>query len=157
MTDRSAIMRAVKGKDTAPELLVRRLAHALGYRFRLHRRDLPGTPDLVFPSRRKVIFVHGCFWHGHDCARGARVPSANREYWVGKIGRNRVRDAANLIALADRGWGTLAIWECELQNLGVLRSTLTEFLELRVPHCLSSLSTTPSLAVGEARREAELA
>src|SRR5579863_2115314 len=89
---RSRIMGAVKGSDTAPEMMVRRMAHRMGYRFRLHRKDLPGKPDLVFPGLRKVVFVHGCFWHGHDCTRGARVPIRNRDYWTAKIARNRERD-----------------------------------------------------------------
>jgi DNA mismatch endonuclease (patch repair protein) len=114
--ERSAVMAAVKGKDTKPERLVRRLAHALGYRFRLHRKDLPGAPDLAFPGRAKALFVHGCFWHGHDCARGARAPKANAEYWRGKIARNRARDAAALDALAARGWDALVLWECELKR-----------------------------------------
>ena len=102
--DRARVMRAVKGKDTKPEMIVRRLAHALGYRFRLHRKDLPGKPDLVFPGRRKVIFVHGCFWHGHECARGSRQPKQNAEYWRNKIARNVERDADNLQALERLGW-----------------------------------------------------
>ena len=85
---RSAVMRRVKGRDTTPELKVRRLLWSLGARYRLHRKDLPGKPDIVLPGRRLAIFVHGCFWHGHDCARGARVPKQNRDYWLGKVGRN---------------------------------------------------------------------
>jgi len=96
---RSAVMRRVKGRDTAPELRVRRLLWSLGARYRLARADLPGKPDIVLPGRRLAIFVHGCFWHGHDCARGGRVPKANRDYWVGKIARNRTRDAAVRAAL----------------------------------------------------------
>jgi DNA mismatch endonuclease (patch repair protein) len=114
--ERSAVMAAVKGKDTTPELRVRRLAHALGYRFRLHRKDLPGAPDLVFPGRSKAIFVHGCFWHGHDCPRGARAPKANAAYWSAKIARNRARDAAALDALSALGWEALVLWECELKR-----------------------------------------
>ena len=118
MTDpaRSAVMRAVKGRDTKPEITVRRAAHALGYRFRLHRKDLPGSPDLVFPSRKKVVFVHGCFWHGHDCARGARTPKTNAEYWRAKIARNVVRDARVERELAALGWAVLTIRECELND-----------------------------------------
>src|SRR4249920_1604267 len=101
---RRRTMQAVKSKDTAPELLVRSLAHRMGYRFRLHRKDLPGKPDLVFPGRRKAIFVHGCFWHGHDCARGARVPKNNRDYWVTKVGRNVARDERSREALTALGW-----------------------------------------------------
>ena len=125
---RSAVMRAVKGKNTTPELLVRRLAHSLGYRFRLHRRDLPGKPDLVFPARRKAIFVHGCFWHGHDCARGARVPKQNRDYWVAKIERNHRRDEANLRALEAQGWQVMTLWECELKDEASLRARIVDFL-----------------------------
>src|SRR5215469_15232064 len=91
---RSAVMRRVKARDTTPELKVRRLLTGLGLRYRLHRKDLPGAPDIALPGRRLAVFVHGCFWHVHDCARGARTPKANRDYWVGKIARNRMRDAA---------------------------------------------------------------
>ena len=110
---RSAVMRAVKSRDTGPELKVRRAAHALGLRFRLGRDDLPGKPDLVFPARRVALFVHGCFWHGHDCPRGARVPQANRAYWLAKIGRNVARDVRNLADLRKLGWKPAVIWECE--------------------------------------------
>jgi DNA mismatch endonuclease (patch repair protein) len=123
-------MRAVRGKDTAPEMRVRRVAHALGRRFRLHRRDLPGSPDLVFARDRKAIFVHGCFWHGHDCPRGARAPKANAAYWSAKIARNKARDAAALTALAVRGWRTLVLWECETRPEAALRSRLASFLRL---------------------------
>lgn len=125
---RSRIMRAVKGGDTAPEMTVRRLAHRLGYRFRLHRKDLPGKPDLVFPRLHKVVFVNGCFWHGHDCARGAREPKANAEYWRTKIGRNRLRDAANVAALKARGWRAAVVWECELKELDRVERRLSGFL-----------------------------
>nr|PZN75925.1 MAG: very short patch repair endonuclease [Pseudomonadota bacterium] len=118
---RSKTMAAVKGKDTEPELVVRRLCHSLGYRYRLHRADLPGKPDLVFPSRRKVIFVHGCFWHGHDCARGSRVPKTNRTYWVAKIGRNRARDERYQQRLRELGWRVLTVWECETKSPGLKR------------------------------------
>src|ERR1700749_1114031 len=121
---RSRIMRAVKSSDTAPELAVRSMVHRLGFRFRLHRKDLPGKPDLVFPGPRKVIFVHGCFWHGHDCARGARMPKANAEYWRGKIGRNVARDAKHLVALKETGWHTAVVWECELKDPGKLQKRL---------------------------------
>lgn len=125
---RSRTMRAVKGADTAPELTVRRLAHRLGYRFRLHRRDLPGCPDLVFPARRKVVFVHGCFWHGHDCRRGARTPSANRDYWVNKIARNVERDSRSVGRLTQMGWSALTLWECQLRDLVALERRLQTFL-----------------------------
>jgi DNA mismatch endonuclease (patch repair protein) len=113
---RSAVMRAVKSRGTAPELKVRRAAHALGLRFRLGRSDLPGKPDLVFPSRRIALFVHGCFWHGHDCARGARMPHTNRTYWQAKIARNMERDAASLASLRKLDWKPAVIWECETKD-----------------------------------------
>jgi DNA mismatch endonuclease (patch repair protein) len=106
-------MRAVRSKDTTPEVIVRRIVRGLGYRYRLHRNDLPGTPDLAFGPRRKAIFVNGCFWHGHDCPRGAREPKENSAYWQAKIIRNRARDLASLEALAASGWSVLTVWECE--------------------------------------------
>jgi len=126
--DRSEIMRAVKSRDTNPEMIVRRLVHRLGYRYRLHRQDLPGKPDLTFPGRRKVVFMHGCFWHGHDCARGARVPKNNRDYWTAKIARNQARDANECERLRAMGWSVLTVCECEIKDLG-LESRLRAFLE----------------------------
>jgi DNA mismatch endonuclease (patch repair protein) len=125
---RSAVMRRVKGRDTAPEMLVRRLLTRLGVRYRLHRADLPGKPDIVMPGRKLVIFVHGCFWHGHDCARGARVPKANRAYWEAKIGRNRARDVIHRAALEARGWRVLTLWECGLKDEGELERTIKAVL-----------------------------
>jgi DNA mismatch endonuclease (patch repair protein) len=125
---RRRTMQAVKSKDTVPELLVRSLAHRMGYRFRLHRKDLPGKPDLVFPERRKAIFVHGCFWHGHDCARGARVPKSNRDYWTKKIARNKERDLAACAALTHSGWTYLILWECDLGNGKELKARVRKFL-----------------------------
>lgn len=125
---RSRIMRAVKGTDTAPEIDVRRLAHRMGYRYRLHRSDLPGKPDLVFPKFHKVVFVHGCFWHGHDCARGARVPVQNREYWTRKIARNRERDKAAEASLRASGWRIAILWECELKDKEGAARRLRRFL-----------------------------
>ncbi|MBZ9986701.1 very short patch repair endonuclease [Mesorhizobium sp. BH1-1-5] len=110
---RSEVMRAVRSKDTTPEIIVRRLAHRMGFRYSLHCKDLPGNPDLVFVSRRKIIFVNGCFWHGHDCARGARQPKDNAEYWRAKISRNVKRDSENLRALQEAGWQVMTVWECE--------------------------------------------
>lgn len=127
--ERSAIMRAVKSGDTKPEMLVRRLVHSCGYRYRLHRADLPGKPDLVFAYRRKAIFVHGCFWHGHDCPRGARIPKSNTDYWLRKITRNQERDQANLAALRRQGWTSLIVWECQTKDLETLELCLTDFLE----------------------------
>jgi len=112
---RSKIMAAVRSKDTEPELLVRRALHAHGYRFRLHRRDLPGTPDLVFPSRKSVIFVNGCFWHGHDCPAGT-LPATRRDFWKDKISRNKTRDVENRRKLEASGWHVLVVWECDLRQ-----------------------------------------
>jgi DNA mismatch endonuclease (patch repair protein) len=125
---RSAVMRQVKGKDTAPELAVRRLIWSLGGRYRLHRKDLPGKPDIVLPGRRLAVFVHGCFWHGHDCARGARVPKQNHDYWQAKIGRNRARDVRTREALTDLGWRVETIWECDLKDGAVLEARLADLL-----------------------------
>jgi DNA mismatch endonuclease (patch repair protein) len=125
---RSRIMRAVQGRDTAPEFIVRRLAHSMGYRYRLHRKDLPGKPDMAFPGRRKVIFIHGCFWHGHVCARGSRVPKNNRDYWIKKIESNQTRDRKSLDELSRSGWQTLVLWECELRDQKRLRRRLHNFL-----------------------------
>ena len=109
-------MRRVKGRDTGPELKVRRLLWSAGYRYRLHRKDLPGRPDIVLAGRRAAVFVHGCFWHGHDCPRGARAPKANAAYWSGKIDRNRVRDAAAQAALEADGWRVVTVWECAMKD-----------------------------------------
>ncbi len=125
---RSRNMSRIRGKNTALELKVRSLLHGLGYRYRLHRKDLPGTPDLVFPVRKSVIFVHGCFWHGHDCAR-ASLPTSNRDFWETKIGRNKERDAGVQRALIEAGWNVLTIWQCETRNEPALRERLVDFLE----------------------------
>ncbi len=122
-------MRAVKGRDTGAEIAVRKVLYGLGYRYRLNRSDLPGKPDIVFPGRRKVIFVHGCFWHGHDCRRGARTPINNREYWLNKISRNRERDQRTKGDLGDLGWGCLVVWECEIKDDGALKERLVTFLQ----------------------------
>jgi len=125
---RSKTMRAVKSKNTSPEITVRRLLHAQGYRYRLHADELPGKPDIVFRPRKKAIFVHGCFWHGHDCRRGARVPNTNQDYWVAKIQRNVERDKVHRAALDSLGWSVLVIWECETKDLEALKKRLTEFM-----------------------------
>jgi DNA mismatch endonuclease (patch repair protein) len=125
---RRRIMRAIKSRNTLPELIVRRLAHGMGYRFRLHRKDLPGTPDLVFPGMRKAIFVHGCFWHSHDCGQGARVPKQNRSYWKKKLARNGERDEAARKALTALGWKVSVLWECELRNRNRIERKLRAFL-----------------------------
>jgi DNA mismatch endonuclease (patch repair protein) len=124
-------MQAVRSTDTKPELLVRGIAHRLGYRFRLHRKDLPGKPDLVFVGRRKIVFVHGCFWHGHNCARGARVPRTNRAYWLKKIRRNRQRHVKAESELRLLGWRVLVLWECELKEPAAVRGALAAFLETK--------------------------
>ena len=121
---RSAVMRRIKGRDTAPELKVRRALRALGAGYRLHRADLPGKPDIVMPGRKLAVFVHGCYWHGHDCARGSRVPKDNRDYWIGKVERNRARDATSREALAALGWRVETIWECELKDAAALEVRL---------------------------------
>jgi DNA mismatch endonuclease (patch repair protein) len=125
---RSAVMARVKGKNTTPELAVRKALTGLGARYRLHRRDLPGKPDIVLAGRRLAIFVHGCFWHGHDCARGARVPQANREYWVAKVARNHARDQRNRADLDAAGWRVETVWECELKDAAALRTRLEAML-----------------------------
>jgi DNA mismatch endonuclease (patch repair protein) len=125
---RSAVMRRVKSTHTSPEMTVRRLLTRMGLRYRLHRRDLPGKPDIVMPGRRLAIFVNGCFWHGHDCARGARVPKANRDYWQAKVGRNRVRDETSRAALEAMGWRVLVLWECGLKDEAELEQRLGRVL-----------------------------
>lgn len=130
---RSANMRAIRNKNTAPELAVRRIAHALGFRFRLHRRDLPGKPDLVFPRLRKVIFVHGCFWHQHPSCREGRVPGSRREYWVPKLARTVERDADHVARLKAMGWQVLTIWECGAVDHKRLADQLRAFLETGSP------------------------
>jgi DNA mismatch endonuclease (patch repair protein) len=125
---RSANMRRIRSKNTSPELAIRSLVHRLGYRFRLHRKDLPGKPDLVFPSRRKVIFVHGCFWHQHPGCREGRVPESRRDYWVPKLQRNQFRDAENLKLLEANGWEVLTVWECSLKKPKLLVKAVRHFL-----------------------------
>ena len=112
---RSAVMRRVRRRDTGPELAVRRILRTAGVGYRLGGGGLPGRPDLVMKGRRTVVFVHGCFWHGHDCARGARQPKANAAYWTGKIGRNRARDAETRSALEAAGWRVVTVWECAMR------------------------------------------
>lgn len=127
---RAAVMRAVKSKDTAPERAVRAAVRAVGYarRYRLGGAKLPGKPDLVFGALRKAVFVHGCFWHGHHCARGARDPKDNAAYWSAKRARNRERDAAVLGALKAQGWSALVVWECETRDSASLAARLAAFL-----------------------------
>ena len=125
---RRRCMAAIRGKDTKPERVVRSLVHRMGYRFRLHRRDLPGKPDLVFPGRRKVVFVHGCFWHRHPGCRFATVPATRREFWMDKLGGNRRRDLRVQRELRRLGWGVMVVWECQTRDLGRLEGRLRRFL-----------------------------
>lgn len=113
---RSAVMRRVKGRDTSPELAVRRILRAAGIGYRLGGMALPGRPDVVMKGRKVALFVHGCFWHGHDCARGSRQPKTNADYWIAKIDRNRARDTAAVTALAGSGWRVVVVWECEMKQ-----------------------------------------
>ncbi len=121
-------MRAVKSRNTSPEMKVRALLRAIAPGYRLHRAELPGKPDIAYVGRKRAIFVHGCFWHGHDCARGARVPKANAAYWRAKIDRNRARDGRNLESLQALGWRAMVVWECELKDEAALRARLAAFL-----------------------------
>jgi DNA mismatch endonuclease (patch repair protein) len=127
--DRSEIMRRVHSTDTTPELIVRKITHSLGYRYRLHKKGLPGKPDLVFSSKKKIIFVHGCFWHGHHCKRGNRMPKENRTYWTKKIKSNFDRDSRHNVELSASGWSILTIWECETKNQELLKQRIVEFLK----------------------------
>jgi DNA mismatch endonuclease (patch repair protein) len=130
---RSAVMRSVKGRGTSPELAVRRLIWSLGGRYRLNRKDLPGKPDIVLAGRRLAIFVHGCFWHGHDCPRGARVPKTNRPYWTGKVAANRARDLAARAALEAAGWRVEAVWECQMRDAAALKTRVAGWLNAPPP------------------------
>ena len=125
---RSEIMGRVRAKDTGPEMRVRRLVFAMGFRYRLHDRSLPGTPDLVFRRVRKVIFVHGCFWHRHARCALARLPKSRREFWVPKLGGNRQRDRRNLARLRRAGWQVMVVWECEIADLPHLETRIRGFL-----------------------------
>ena len=125
---RSAVMARVRGKNTRPEMIVRKLVFAAGYRYRLHVRKLPGSPDLVFTSRKKVIFVHGCFWHRHDNCSSSRIPKSRVDFWSDKLNGNKARDQRNQTALIEAGWQVLVVWECELGNLIVLQDRLRLFL-----------------------------
>lgn len=131
-------MANVRGKNTKPELLVRSMIHRMGYRFRLHRPDIPGNPDIVLPGHRKVVFVHGCFWHGHKGCKRSKRPSTHREFWDRKLDGNILRDTRNISELKRLGWNSLIVWECETKNPEALRSKLKAFLaertEQRVGH-----------------------
>ncbi len=130
---RSAVMRKVPGKDSSAEMRLRRLLTRMGFRYRLHRKDLPGSPDVAMAGRKAAVFVHGCFWHGHDCRRGARPPKANADYWTAKIARNRARDAASIAALAQMGWKPVVVWECELKDEAGVEAKLRALFELPSP------------------------
>lgn len=121
-------MRRIRKTDTKPEMIVRRMVHAMGYRYRLHGDRLPGTPDIVLPRHRKVIFVHGCFWHRHDCPDGRKLPRSKPEYWGAKLERNRRRDGASIVRLREMGWDVLVVWECEVRA-GAARALVAAFLK----------------------------
>lgn len=126
---RSRIMRAVRSRNTAPELAVRQILRSLGLTgYRLHRKDIPGNPDIAFVGLKKAIFVHGCFWHGHTCPRGHRIPKTNSGYWLNKISRNRHRDSEHRVELETCGWAVMVVWECELRHTGALCKNLHSFI-----------------------------
>lgn len=125
---KSALMARIGPKDSKAELAVRRTAHVLGYRFRLHRRDLPSTPDLVFPSRRKIVFVHGCFWHRHEGCKATTTPKTRVEYWTRKFEENVARDLEQMNRLIGSGWDVLTVWECETRDPEQLRQRLESFM-----------------------------
>lgn len=126
---RSAVMARIRSKNTGPEMTVRKLVFAAGYRYRLHVRKLPGSPDLVFPSRKKIIFVHGCFWHRHDNCASSRIPKSRADFWSEKLNGNKARDERNHEALLQLGWQILVVWECELGNLATLEQKMRLFLD----------------------------
>lgn len=126
---RSEIMGRVRSRHTKPEMTVRRMVHAMGYRYRLHAKDLPGKPDLVFRARKMVIFVHGCFWHRHAGCALARLPKSRQDFWLPKLEANRRRDLKNESALLDAGWDVLTIWECELSDVAQLKTRIRRFLD----------------------------
>lgn len=127
-TDRSRIMSRIRDRDTKPELFVRRLIHGMGYRFRLHGRDLPGRPDIVLPRHRKVVFVHGCFWHRHRCRRGRSMPSTRTRFWKAKFAANRKRDLNARRNLRRLGWSVFVVWECQTKSVDLLKRRLCQFL-----------------------------
>jgi DNA mismatch endonuclease, patch repair protein len=124
-------MRRIRKTDTKPEMIIRRLVHAMGYRYRLHQSSLPGSPDIVLARHRKVILVHGCFWHRHDCADGSKLPRSKPEYWGPKLERNRRRDEASVARLKELGWGVLVVLECEIANGKRVKEALRKFLGSR--------------------------
>jgi len=121
-------MSRVRGKDTGLEIRVRKLIHKMGFRYRLQRKDLPGVPDISFPGLKKVIFIHGCFWHGHDCRQGMKRPKSNESYWLPKLDRNKLRDSLNLAKLNELGWKVLVVWECQAKKDENLSNIIKNFL-----------------------------
>lgn len=131
---RSENMRRIRNRDTGPELTVRKLCREIGFTgYRIHRKDLPGKPDLAWVGRKLAVFVHGCFWHGHDCADGVRKPKSNQDYWIPKINRNQQRDAANIAKLDEAAWNVLVVWECEIGDRERLSMRLRRFLSSKAP------------------------
>lgn len=126
---RSQIMSRVSGKNTKPELIVRSLLHNMGYRFRLHRSDLPGKPDITLPKYKKIIFVHGCFWHGHKDCRRSKRPATNKKFWHEKLNKNIERDKVNIRIFKELGWDVLVVWTCEVTDINQLKNKLLSFLE----------------------------
>ena len=127
---RSERMRRIRSRDTRPEIIVRKMLREIGFPgYRLNKKALPGTPDIVYASRRKIIFVHGCFWHGHDCRLGDRIPKSNQDYWMQKIRRNKERDRETLALLSADGWAIHIVWECETHNRQALQRSLSSFLK----------------------------
>lgn len=147
---RSAHMAKIRSKDTKPELALRRAIHALGYRYRLHDPRLPGKPDLVFPGRRKVIFVNGCFWHGHDCPVGARLPKTHPEFWREKRQKNQERDVRQLAALEELGWESLVVWECRIKSVDGVPVEVITFLEQEtVPNVTGAMALGAPASQGD--------
>lgn len=128
---RTYIMQSVRSRDTGPELIVRSMLHRMGFRFSLHRKDLPGRPDIVLPKHKAVVFVHGCFWHGHGCAKG-KLPKSRLDFWGPKIQRNRNRDAESVKMLKAEGWRVLTVWQCQIKNANRLHKRLANFFASRV-------------------------
>jgi DNA mismatch endonuclease (patch repair protein) len=135
---RSALMAKIRSKNTKPEMLVRRLLHGWGLRYRLHRKDLPGKPDIVLPKWKSVIFVNGCFWHQHpsDTCKASAIPKSRREYWIPKLARTVARDTENIAAIEALGWRVLVLWECQLQDEDALKERISNFLQPRGRACL---------------------
>lgn len=152
--DRSEMMRSVKRENTLPELAVRRMLHSMGYRYRLHRKDLPGSPDIVLPKYRTAIFVHGCFWHSHDGCRRASVPHTNTDYWIRKFESNKARDTRNVSDLRTLGWKVLTIWGCEVKNHDLLVERLKHAFSVNEhPHDKGFVKKLGSSRVGSQNKK----